>query len=39
MEGINNRLKVLKRCGFGFRNVNNFKNRASLFWHLTDSLA
>ena len=39
VEGINNRLKVLKRCGFGFRNVNNFNNRALLFWHLTDSLA
>ncbi|MDJ0511644.1 MAG: transposase, partial [Crocosphaera sp.] len=39
VEGINNRLKVLKRCGFGFRNVNNFKNRALLFWHLADSLA
>ena len=39
VEGINNRLKVLKRCGFGFRNVNNFKNRALLFWHLTNSLA
>ncbi len=39
VEGINNRLKVLKRCGFGFRNVNNFKNRAILFWHLTNSLA
>ncbi len=39
VEGINNRLKVLKRCGFGFRNINNFKNRALLFWHLTDSLA
>ena len=39
VEGINNRLKVLKRCGFGFRNVNNFKNRALLFWHITDSLA
>nr|MDJ0731914.1 transposase [Crocosphaera sp.] len=38
-EGINNRLKVLKRCGFGLRNINNFKNRALLFWHLTDSLA
>ncbi len=39
VEGINNRLKVLKRCGFGFRNINNFKNRALLFWHLTNSLA
>lgn len=25
VEGINNRLKVLKRCGFGFKNFNNFK--------------
>ena len=39
VEGINNRLKVLKRCGFGFRNLKNFKNRALLFWHLTNSLA
>ncbi|HAC65829.1 MAG TPA: ISL3 family transposase, partial [Cyanothece sp. UBA12306] len=39
VEGINNRLKVLKRSGFGFRNINYFKNRALLFWHLTDSLA
>ncbi len=39
VEGINNRLKVLKRCGFGFKNFNNFKNRALLFWHLADSLA
>ncbi|HAC63234.1 MAG TPA: hypothetical protein DCF68_06745, partial [Cyanothece sp. UBA12306] len=39
VEEINNRLKVLKRCGFGFINVNNFKNRALLFWHLTNSLA
>ncbi|MDJ0598784.1 MAG: transposase [Crocosphaera sp.] len=38
-KGINNRLKVLKRCCFGLRNINNFKNRALLFWHLTDSLA
>ena len=39
VEGINNRLKVLKRCGFGFKNFNNFKNRALLFWHLAKSLA
>ncbi|ACK72294.1 Transposase and inactivated derivatives-like protein [Gloeothece citriformis PCC 7424] len=37
VEGINNRLKVLKRCGFGFRNFNNYQKRALLFWHLTDS--
>jgi transposase len=39
VEGINNRLKVIKRCGFGFRNFDNFEKRALLFWHLVDSLA
>ena len=39
VEGINNRLKVDQPCGFGFINFDNFKNRALLFWHLTDSLA
>jgi transposase len=39
VEGINNRLKVLNRCGFGFRNFENFKNRALLFWHLANNLA
>ena len=28
VEGINNKLKLLKRCGLGFRNFNNFKIRA-----------
>ena len=28
VEGINNKLKVLKRCGFGFRNFINFETRA-----------
>lgn len=28
VEGINNKLKVLKRCGFGLRNFINFKIRA-----------
>jgi transposase len=35
VEGINNRLKVLKRCGFGFKNFDNFEKRALLYWHLT----
>jgi transposase len=39
VEGINNRLKVLKRCGFGLRNFENFKKRTLLFWHLSDNLA
>jgi transposase len=33
VEGINNKLKVLKRCGFGFRNFKNFEIRALLCWH------
>ena len=28
VEGINDKLKLFKRCGFGFRNFNNFKIRA-----------
>jgi transposase len=39
VEGINNKLKLLKRCGFGFRNFNNFEMRALLFWHFPKSLA
>ncbi|MFB2917266.1 MULTISPECIES: transposase [Aerosakkonema] len=31
VEGINNKLKLLKRSGFGFRNFNNFEMRALLF--------
>ena len=33
VEGINNKLKLLKPCGFGFTNFNNFKIRAWRFWH------
>ena len=39
VEGINNKLKMLKRCGFGFRNFINFKMRALLFWHFPNNLA
>lgn len=39
VEGINNRLKVLKRCAFGFKNFDNFATRALLHWHLPNSLA
>ncbi|XHL99148.1 MAG: ISL3 family transposase [Microcoleus anatoxicus] len=34
VEGINNKLKLLKRSGFGFRNFDNFQLRALLLWHL-----
>jgi transposase len=39
VEGINNRLKVLKRCAFGFKIFDNFATRALLHWHLPNSLA
>lgn len=39
VEGINNKLKLLKRCGFGFRNFQNFQVRALLFWHFPKVLA
>lgn len=39
VEGINNKLKLLKRCGFGFRNFHNFEIRALLFWHFPNKLA
>ena len=39
VEGINNKLKLLKRCGFGFRNFQNFQTRALLFWHYPNNLA
>lgn len=39
VEGINNKLKLLKRSGFGFRNFNNFTVRALLLWHYPNNLA
>ncbi len=39
VEGINNKLKLLKRCGFSFRNFINFEIRALLFWHFPKDLA
>jgi transposase len=39
VEGINNKLKLLKRAGFGFRNFNNFETRALLCWHFPNNLA
>lgn len=34
VEGINNRLKLIKRLGYGFRNFDNFKLRCLICWHL-----
>ena len=34
VEGINNRLKLIKRLGYGFRNFDNFRLRCLMCWHL-----
>jgi transposase len=34
VEGINNKLKLIKRSGYGFRNFENFKLRCLICWHL-----
>jgi transposase len=34
VEGINNRLKLIKRSGYGFRNFANFRLRCLMSWHL-----
>ncbi|MGF1674318.1 MAG: transposase [Rivularia sp. (in: cyanobacteria)] len=39
VEGINNKLKLIKRNGFGFRNFRNFEIRALLSWHYNTNLA
>jgi transposase len=39
VEGINNRLKVLKRCAFGFKSFDNFEKCALLHWHSSNNLA
>jgi transposase len=33
VEGINNKLKLIKRSGYGFRNFENFRIRCLLNWH------
>ncbi|WP_442922213.1 transposase [Microcoleus sp. B4-D4] len=32
VEGINNKLKLIKRSAYGFRNFKNYKNRCLLSW-------
>ncbi|MDB9408389.1 transposase, partial [Microcystis aeruginosa CS-558/01A06] len=34
VEGINNKLKLIKRRGYGLRNFRNFWVRSMLSWHL-----
>ncbi len=33
VEGINNKLKLIKRSAYGMRNFNNFRTRCLLSWH------
>lgn len=33
VEGINNKLKLIKRSGYGFKNFENFRIRCLLQWH------
>ena len=35
VEGINNKLKLIKRSGYGFTSFENFRNRCLLNWHFT----
>lgn len=39
IEGINNKLKLIKRLGYGFRNFDNFRLRSLLSWHFNSNLA
>ena len=39
VEGINNKLKLIKRSGYGFGNFENFKLRCLICWHLDISQA
>ncbi|WP_242060302.1 transposase [Aerosakkonema funiforme] len=39
VQGINNKLKLLKRCVFRFNNFHNFEILALLFWHFPYALA
>lgn len=34
VEGINNKLKLIKKSGYGFRNFDNFQLRCLICWHL-----
>lgn len=35
VEGINNKLKLIKRSGYGFKNFENFRIRCLLNWHFS----
>ncbi|MGD1904668.1 MAG: transposase [Leptolyngbyaceae cyanobacterium] len=39
MEGINNRLRLIKRSGYGFRNFERFRLRCLIFWYFHPTAA
>lgn len=39
VEGINNKLKLIKRSGYGFRNFDNFQLRCLICWYLNSDTA
>jgi transposase len=39
VEGINNKLKLIKRSGYGFRNFEKFQLRCLICWHIDTSSA
>lgn len=39
VEGINNRLKLIKRSGYGFRNFERFRLRCLICWHFNPKAA
>ena len=39
VEGINNKLKLIKRSGYGFKNFESFQLRCFICWYLNDALA
>lgn len=39
VEGINNRLKLIKRSGYGFRNFERFRLRCLISWHFPAAAA
>jgi transposase len=39
VEGINNRLKLIKRSGYGFRNFERFRLRCLMSWHFPSAAA
>ncbi|MEM9949459.1 MAG: transposase, partial [Cyanobacteria bacterium P01_D01_bin.36] len=39
VEGINNKLKLIKRSGYGFTNFKRFRLRCLICWHFPSTAA